>query len=107
MKVKEFQERVFAWAKAKGWTERKVEIPEQCALIHSEITEALEAWRNNEPLSWTDENGKPQGIGSEYADAIIRIFHYASLLGLDMEEELERKATYNDTRAYRHGGKQG
>ena len=40
MKVKEFQERVFAWAKAKGWTERKVEIPEQCALIHSEITES-------------------------------------------------------------------
>lgn len=107
LSVQDAQARVIAWAKVKGWLEREVSIPEQCALIHTEISEAMEAWRNQEPLSWTDESGKPQGIGSEYADAVIRILHYCSLLGLDLATELDRKMAYNDTRAYRHGNKAG
>jgi NTP pyrophosphatase (non-canonical NTP hydrolase) len=84
-----------------------VEIPEQVALIHSEASEALEAWRNKEPLCWTDENGKPQGVGSEYADIVIRVLHYCSLLGINLDTELKKKMDYNDTRAYRHGNKAG
>lgn len=105
--VTEMQDRVIAWARGKGWCDRVVEIPEQCALIHSEISEALEAWRTNEPLSWTDESGKPQGVMSEYADAVIRILHYSALLGGDLYTELIRKMDYNDTRAFKHGGKKG
>jgi NTP pyrophosphatase (non-canonical NTP hydrolase) len=101
------QERVFAWAKKKGWCEREVPIPEQVALIHSEASEALEAWRNKEPLSWTDENNKPQGVGSEYADIVIRVLHYCALNNIDLEYELKRKMDYNDTRAHRHGNKAG
>lgn len=107
MKISEAQTMVFEWAKRKGWCDREVPIPEQVALIHSEVTEALEAWRNKEPISWTDENGKPQGIGSEYADTVIRLLHYSSLLGINLEEEFERKMAYNEKRPFRHGNKQG
>lgn len=105
--ISEMQARVYAWAQLKGWCDRIVPTPEQCALIHSEISEALEAWRNREEISWTDENGKPQGIASEYADAVIRIMHYCSLQGINLEYEIVRKMEYNDTRAHRHGNKAG
>lgn len=105
--IAEMQQRVFAWAKNKGWCDREVPIPEQCALIHSEVSEALEAWRNKEPLSWTDDNNKPQGVGSEYADVVIRVMHYCALNGIDLDYEIQRKMDYNDTRAFRHGNKAG
>jgi NTP pyrophosphatase (non-canonical NTP hydrolase) len=106
MDVAQMQQEVFDWAKRKGWTDRLVELPEQVALIHSEASEALEAWRNNEPMSWTDDNGKPRGVGSEYADVVIRVMHYCALNGLNLADELEHKMAYNEKRPYRHGGKQ-
>lgn len=89
----------------KGWGIKGISIPEQIALIHSEASEALESWRNNEESSWTDETGKPQGLASEYADIIIRVCHYAHILGIDLDYEVARKLNYNGTRPYRHGGK--
>jgi NTP pyrophosphatase (non-canonical NTP hydrolase) len=103
--INEMAEAAFANAKAKGWVDRKVEVPEQVALLHSECTEMLEAFRNNEPVSWTDEHGKPQGIGSELADILIRAGHYAILNGVDLEAEVVKKMAYNATRPFRHGGK--
>lgn len=105
MTIQEFQQCCYNQAKQLGWDEKEIPIPEQIALIHSEASEALEAFRNNEPISWTDENGKPQGIGSEFADIMIRIGHYAKLLGIDLAFECNRKLEYNLTRGYRHGGK--
>jgi len=83
----------------------EVPVPEQIALCHSELSEGLECFRESQPLSWTDDEGKPQGLASEYADVLIRIGHYASLMGINLEFELERKLKYNMTRPYRHGGK--
>lgn len=107
MTLTEFQARCYRQAKEKGWTERPVDVPEQVALICSEACEGLEAWREHQPISWTDVNGKPQGIGSEYADVLIRIGHYAELLGIDLDYEVSRKLDYNETRPYRHGNKAG
>ena len=107
MDIKELQKLCYEQAKASGWINDKkaVEVPEQVALICSEACEGLESWRENQPISWTDDHGKPQGIGSEYADVIIRIGHYASLMNIDLEYEIKRKLEYNATRSYRHGNK--
>jgi NTP pyrophosphatase (non-canonical NTP hydrolase) len=109
MTLREMQRRCFDQAQEKGWTEKPIPVPEMIALIHSEASEALEAYRNKEPLSWVrqDTGGamKPEGLGSEFADILIRLGHYAEALGIDLEREVVRKLDYNRTRAHRHGGK--
>jgi len=108
MTLQEMQERCYSNAEKLGWTEKEVPIPEMIALIHSEASEALESYRNKEPLSWTEgaeEYGKPQGLASEFADILIRIGHYATILDINLEYEVDRKLTYNLTRGHRHGGK--
>lgn len=105
LSLKELTDRSWDGAVAKGWAEKEVPFPEMVALLHSEISEALESFRNNESISWTDPNGKPQGIGSEFADILIRLGHYSKLLGIDLDYETERKLQYNSTRPHRHGGK--
>ena len=108
MTIKELQDRSYIQAVAKGWAgdgAPEVTVPTACALIHSEVSEALESYRKSEPVSWTDQNGKPEGMGPEFADVLIRIGHYAEIFGIDLEHEVDRKLQYNDTRAHRHGGK--
>jgi NTP pyrophosphatase (non-canonical NTP hydrolase) len=106
MTIAEMVERTKQNAIKLGWWKHSIiPISEQIALIHSEASEGLEAFRNNEPISWTDDNGKPQGLASEYADIIIRVAHYAAHLNIDLDYEIDRKLTYNMTRGYRHGNK--
>lgn len=84
-------------------------IPEKLALIHSEVSEALEEYRKGDhPLVETYFVGpdrKPEGFGVELADAIIRILDLAGYLGINMAEAVALKHNYNITRSYRHGGK--
>ncbi|SRR5258708_2824746 len=105
MTVAELISRSYQGAVDKGWTVKEIPIIEQVALLHSECSEALESWRNNEPLSWTDNKGKPQGVASEYADLFIRLGHFIRKEGIDVEYEIRRKWAYNATRPYRHGDK--
>jgi NTP pyrophosphatase (non-canonical NTP hydrolase) len=49
-------------------------------------------------------DGKPEGVGPELADTIIRILDYAEHVGLDMDFEVERKMAHNEQREIRHGG---
>jgi NTP pyrophosphatase (non-canonical NTP hydrolase) len=77
-----------------GWANKHV--PTCLALIHSEISEALEADRKN---LMDDKLPHRRGIEVELADAVIRICDLAGALGLDLEGAIEEKLTYNRTRA--------
>lgn len=104
MTINEMVGECWSNALALGWAEKEVSVPEMIALIHSEASEALESYRNNNPISFLAD-GKPEGIASEFADILIRIGHYSHLLGINLEQEVKKKLAYNRTRPHRHGGK--
>lgn len=82
-----------------------------CALAGSEISEALDAYRDKEwsgvrlPLREGEFLAKPIGVGPELADAIIRILDMADIWEVDLEYELARVIDYGWTRPYQHGGR--
>lgn len=77
---------------------------ERIALIHSELSEALECYRNDEP-SYYLKDGKPEGIAAELADAVIRILDTCEASDIDLNTAIEDKMAYNKTRPFKHGGK--
>jgi NTP pyrophosphatase (non-canonical NTP hydrolase) len=83
----------------KGWYDLERPVPELLCLIHSEISEALEAYRNHTP------EGEKGCISEELADAIIRIFDMAEYLKIDIIEAVNKKHEKNKERPYRHGNK--
>ena len=87
-----------------GWWDEPRTFGDIVALCHSELSEALEAYRNNEPMAW-DNNGKPDGVAVEMIDCVIRILDWCGSEGIDVWETLKLKHEYNKTRPYKHGGK--
>ena len=87
------------------WDEGERGIPELLCLIHSEVSEALESYRNGEPMLWLSEKAKPEGIAAELADVLIRIGDLAGRHKIDLEHAVDLKLAYNEKRPYRHGGK--
>lgn len=72
-------------------------------LIVTELSEAMEAYRNGNPPS--EKIAGFSQIEEELADVLIRLFDFAGAHDLDIEGALEAKMDYNKKRAYRHGGK--
>lgn len=93
MKISEMQEQAHRTAEEKGFHERPREFGTLIALIHSELSEALEAHRQ----------GDFEGIAEELADVLIRIGDLCGEYTIDLEGAIARKMQINKGRAYKHG----
>jgi NTP pyrophosphatase (non-canonical NTP hydrolase) len=71
-------------------------VGEALALVHSEVSEAMEAARKN--LN-DDHLTDRKGLEVELGDAVIRIFDLAGGLGLDLGGAIVEKMAYNTKRA--------
>ena len=93
---------VHANAVDKGfWPEEGRNDGEMLALIHSEISEALEAIRAGNPPD--DKIPEFTGVEVELADAVIRIMDMAIARQWRVAEAIEAKMAFNKTRAFKHG----
>ena len=90
-----------------GWYEDERTFGDEVALLHTEVSEAFEAFRDwgFEPTYGPGNPHKPEGVGSELADVLIRLLDTAYRHGIDLMAEYRQKMKYNLTRGYRHGGK--
>ena len=97
MEIKTAAAEIHKTAASHGWwdEDKRRSFGDLMALLHSEVSEAFEAYRE----------GKDDHIGEELADVAIRLFDTSEGLGYDIEAEIIRKMAYNKKRPYRHGGK--
>lgn len=83
-------------AKDKGFWEDIRNKGELIALMHSELSEALEAIRNNKEID---------AIAEEMADCCIRIFDFCGSFHIDLEKAILDKMEFNEIRPHKHGKK--
>ena len=95
MTIKALQKELHQNALDHGWWEDVRPIPEILCLIHSEVSEALEAYRDDDM----------ENFAEELADVAIRVLDAAEGYEIDLESEILKKHEINKTRPYRHGGK--
>ena len=106
MLLRDIMQRAHDTAVAHGFRDAPRHFSTEIALIHSELSEALEAAREDDDLTRTNyESGKPVGVPSEMADAVIRICECCQHHGIDLERAVAEKMAYNVSRPHRHGGK--
>lgn len=94
---------IHEWAVRKGFWEHGKERNdgEMIALMHSELSEALEALRRGNPPD--DKIPGFTGAEAELADTIIRIMDTAHARGWRVAEAISEKMAYNEGRPHKHG----
>lgn len=89
-----------------GWRDLDRTFGEECSLFHSEISEALECYRDGyTPLKVLFTDGKLEGIPIELADLVIRVLAYCDRQDMNIMGAIRLKLAHNLTRDVRHGGK--
>lgn len=124
MKIFELVSRAHENAVKHGFWNPAPSFGDAIALIHSELSEALEEMRAGNrirpgqpvPMVYYSGGGyvasaptecckKPEGVAVELADAVIRIADLCGYLGIDLEAAIALKMDYNETRPFKHGKK--
>lgn len=106
-----------------GFYEEEKNIGEMLALIHSEVSEGLEAlrkgneYKNPQALRGILDHQKDDlfkvafernvkdSFEDELADAIIRILDLCAYKDIDIDAHVKAKLRYNSLRPYKHGKK--
>lgn len=134
MEIKDLIKQAHQTAVEHGWWENERNFGEQIALMHSELSETLEEYRNHKRMTeiyyeckqkgqqcnyckdgicqcickedpFPCSYAKPCGIPTELADCIIRIADTCGKYGIDLDQVLKIKMDFNKIRPYKHGGK--
>lgn len=134
MTINELVKKAHENAACHGFWDDPLDFGTAIALIHSELSEALEEHRNGNPMIYYPhskcgecggrcipdaandcpdspetcgayQKGKPEGIAVELSDAVIRIADLCGYMGIDLESVISEKMKYNESRPYLHGKK--
>ena len=93
MEINVLRDAIMRLARKKGWgtKPKEVHFAEKIALIHSEASEALEAYRKHN-ITGRDS------VTEELTDILMRVVHLAGIYNIDLEKEVMKKMKRNATR---------
>lgn len=82
-----------ARTKGFGTKPEDINVGEKIALIHSEVSEAFEAYRHK------NIDGK-DGFEEELGDVVQRVLHLCGVMGIDIEKVILKKVEHNNKRVW-------
>ena len=125
--LNELSKKIHENAKSKGFFDSEKNIGEMLCLVHSEVSEALEAdrknhyavnsfnLRNNIDFDNLESQNEKQYFKQEFevsvknsfedelADVIIRVLDLCAFKGIDIENHIKMKMLYNSMSEHKHG----